>query len=207
MKPTIDNIDDLLPQTQCGLCDYDGCRPYATAIVEKNEVINRCPPGGIETLLALAQQLSRDPTPFLHDMQQKAKPASRAVIREDECIGCTKCIQACPTDAILGASKKMHTVIGDACTGCELCVAPCPVDCIDMMVVETPSSSQRQQQSKRWRQRHLQRNVRLARLKRIKKFEQSEMKQPFISNENQESRKLAVLAAVQRARTKRTSHE
>src|SRR3990167_6273591 len=128
----ITTIDAVLPQTQCGECDYAGCKPYAEAIA-KGEAINKCPPGGIEVLLKLAELTKQDAKPYLADMQKKQKSPSIAVIREEECIGCTKCIQACPVDAILGSGKLMHTVIESECTGCELCVEPCPVDCIDMI--------------------------------------------------------------------------
>lgn len=133
MSITPEQIDALLPQTQCGLCGYGGCMPYAEAIVFEQAAINLCPPGGVETLCSLGKLLQQDVTTFIPDMQAKAKPKMLAVIRESECIGCTKCIQACPVDAILGGAKQMHTVITDECTGCELCVSPCPVDCIDMI--------------------------------------------------------------------------
>jgi len=131
--PIADQICDLLPQTQCGQCGYPGCRPYAEAIAD-GERINRCPPGGETTIHALANLLDVEPLPLDEDVGEE-KPKMYALIREDECIGCTKCIQACPVDAILGAAKKMHTVIIDECTGCDLCVDPCPVDCIDMVEV------------------------------------------------------------------------
>ncbi|SDK87172.1 electron transport complex protein RnfB [Modicisalibacter muralis] len=127
--PVVERIDDLLPQTQCGQCGYPGCKPYAEAISQGDE-INKCPPGGEATIIALADLLGRDVKPLDGDTQ--AEPLV-AYIREDECIGCTKCIQACPVDAILGAAKFMHTVIIDECTGCDLCIEPCPVDCIDML--------------------------------------------------------------------------
>lgn len=126
----IQRIDALLPQTQCGKCGHPGCKPYAEGIAA-GEAINRCPPGGDETIAALSRLLD---VPVLHlDTERGEAPAQVAFIREAECIGCTKCIQACPVDAIVGASKLMHTVIVDECTGCDLCVAPCPVDCIDML--------------------------------------------------------------------------
>ncbi len=137
-KITVEEIDALLPQTQCGLCGYAGCLPYAKALLHAHAPIHLCPPGGVTGLKALGDLLEIDPTPYMPDMEKKAKPSLLAVIREDECIGCTKCIQACPVDAILGSAKTMHTVIIDECTGCELCVAPCPVDCIDM--IPAPSS-------------------------------------------------------------------
>lgn len=128
--PIVDQIDALLPQTQCGQCGHPGCRPYAESIAQ-GEAINRCPPGGDSTIEALAHLLGRDPLPL--DAEADANSEKRvAFIREAECIGCTKCIQACPVDAIVGAAKLMHTVIVDECTGCDLCVAPCPVDCIEM---------------------------------------------------------------------------
>jgi electron transport complex protein RnfB len=126
----IQRIDALLPQTQCGKCGHPGCKPYAQGIAQ-GEAINKCPPGGDETIAALAELLR---VPLLSlDSERGSAPAQVAFIREAECIGCTKCIQACPVDAIVGAAKLMHTVISDECTGCDLCVAPCPVDCIDML--------------------------------------------------------------------------
>ncbi|VVQ02408.1 Electron transport complex subunit RsxB [Pseudomonas fluorescens] len=125
----IQRIDALLPQTQCGKCGHPGCKPYAEGIAA-GEPINKCPPGGNETIGALAELLN---VPVLElDVSRGSAPAQIAYIREAECIGCTKCIQACPVDAIVGAAKLMHTVIIDECTGCDLCVAPCPVDCIEM---------------------------------------------------------------------------
>lgn len=131
----MEQVDSLLPQTQCGQCGHPGCRPYAEAIVNEGEAINHCPPGGQATINALADLLDI-PAPELdeeHGEEQETRMV--AYIREDECIGCTKCIQACPVDAILGAAKLMHTVIAAECTGCDLCVEPCPVDCIDMLPV------------------------------------------------------------------------
>ena len=125
----IQRIDALLPQTQCGKCGHPGCKPYAEGIAD-GEPINKCPPGGDETIAALAELLK---VPVLElDISRGSAPPQVAYIREAECIGCTKCIQACPIDAIVGAAKLMHTVIIDECTGCDLCVAPCPVDCIEM---------------------------------------------------------------------------
>lgn len=130
----IQRIDALLPQTQCGKCGHPGCKPYAAGIAQ-GEAINKCPPGGQETITGLAQLLK---LPVLElDTSRGEAPAQIAFIREAECIGCTKCIQACPVDAIVGAAKLMHTVIVDECTGCDLCVAPCPVDCIEMRPLST----------------------------------------------------------------------
>lgn len=127
-----DAIDALLPQTQCGQCRYPGCRPYAEAIASGEADINQCPPGGEAGIHALARLLGREPKP-LDPAHGETKPPQVARIREEACIGCVKCIAACPVDAIIGAPKAMHVVIEDLCTGCELCVAPCPVDCIDLV--------------------------------------------------------------------------
>lgn len=133
-SPLVEQIDSLLPQTQCGQCGHPGCKPYAQAIAG-GESINKCPPGGQSTIQALADLLGVPATPLDAEHGEVAEVKKVAFIREDECIGCTKCIQACPMDAILGAAKQMHTVIADECTGCDLCVEPCPVDCIDMIPV------------------------------------------------------------------------
>ncbi len=131
----VQDIDAVLPQTQCGLCGYAGCRPYAEALASGVATIDHCPPGGVKTLHALGALLQIDPNPYDAAMVQQMRPPAMAMIREAECIGCTKCIQACPVDAIVGAAKLMHTVLAHECTGCGLCVEPCPVDCIDMLDV------------------------------------------------------------------------
>jgi len=138
--PVVDKIDAILPQTQCGQCGYPGCRPYAEAIARGEADINQCPPGGQAGINALAELLGRDPKP-LDPEHGEEKPKMVAVIDENICIGCTLCIQACPVDAILGASKQMHTVIEAECTGCELCIPPCPVECIDMVPVSEEIST------------------------------------------------------------------
>lgn len=130
-------IDSLLPQTQCGYCGYAGCRPYAEAILS-GDAINKCPPGGQHTIDRLAR-LVDEPSQALDPAHGETREFAVARIREEECIGCTKCIQACPVDAILGAAKLMHTVITSECTGCDLCLDPCPVDCIDMEPIHTTS--------------------------------------------------------------------
>ncbi|CEG58941.1 RnfABCDGE type electron transport complex subunit B [Legionella fallonii] len=130
---SVKEIDALLPQTQCGECGYSGCLPYAEALAQGSASINKCPPGGVATLQSLATLLHLDATPYMQEVKEKTRSPSVAIIREAECIGCTKCIKACPVDAIIGSGKLMHAVIAHECTGCGLCVAPCPVDCIDMV--------------------------------------------------------------------------
>ena len=130
-------IDDALPQTQCTQCGYDGCAPYARAIALEHTPINQCPPGGAAGIAELAR-ITGQPVIALNPENGVEQPLRVATIIEDECIGCTKCIQACPVDAIVGAAKLMHTVLADRCTGCELCVPPCPVDCIEMPVAADP---------------------------------------------------------------------
>ena len=135
--PVVDQINAILPQTQCGQCGFAGCRPYAEAIAAGEAGINQCPPGGEAGIRALADLLGRDFVPLNEAEHGEHKGKRVAVIDEQICIGCTLCIQACPVDAILGAAKHMHTVIESECTGCELCIEPCPVDCIDMVPVHT----------------------------------------------------------------------
>lgn len=145
----VQSIDALLPQTQCGLCGHrDGCLPYAQSIAE-GEDANKCIPGGQPVANALATLLNRSKLPAeesVWPIQADGRPQRmKAMIREDECIGCTKCISACPVDAIIGSGKLMHTVLTDLCTGCELCIPPCPVDCIDLVedLQPLPNEAQR----------------------------------------------------------------
>ncbi|OEF23781.1 electron transport complex subunit RsxB [Vibrio rumoiensis] len=136
--PIVDEIDNILPQTQCGQCGYPGCRPYAEAIANGDD-ITKCPPGGQAGIEKLADLMGVDVPTGGDDVQDAVKTV--AFIHEDMCIGCTKCIQACPVDAIVGGTKALHTVIKSECTGCDLCVAPCPTDCIEMMPIEmTPDT-------------------------------------------------------------------
>ena len=132
-----DAIDALLPQTQCRLCGYTGCRPYAAAIASGQAQINQCPPGGDAVIAELALALNRSALP-LNTAHGEAKPPTVALIDEALCIGCALCIAACPVDAIVGARKRMHTVITTDCTGCELCLPPCPVDCITLAPTGAP---------------------------------------------------------------------
>lgn len=173
---TPEQIDAVLPQTQCGLCGHGGCMPYAEAMVFENAEINLCPPGGVATMKKLGEILEKDATPHIEEMQAKAKPPLLAVIREAECIGCTKCIKVCPVDAIIGAAKSMHTVIADECTGCELCIPACPVDCIDL-IETTVGPANNPQKASAARVRFNSRNQRIAKEKK-----QSEKKQVTTTN-------------------------
>ena len=134
-------IDALLPQTQCTRCGYPTCRDYAGAIASGAADINQCPPGGTETIVALASLMGRAPAQLNRENGLELAPTV-AVIDEERCIGCTKCLPPCPVDAIVGAPRRMHTVIAELCTGCELCIAPCPVDCIVMIpLLASPAHS------------------------------------------------------------------
>lgn len=162
----IQHIDSLLPQTQCGLCGHrDGCLPYAKAIAE-GEAANKCVPGGQPVADALALLLQRQHLQVeesVWPLQADGRPQRmKAIIREDECIGCTKCISACPVDAIIGSGKLMHSVLTDLCTGCELCIPPCPVDCIDLVedLNSLPNEIERTKEQNNLRRRyyaHIQR--------------------------------------------------
>jgi electron transport complex protein RnfB len=199
LKVSAEEIDALLPQTQCGLCSYQGCLPYAQAILQ-GETIDRCPPGGLRTLEKLAKLTGIDASPYYQSMREKEKPPLKAVIREHECIGCTKCIQACPVDAIIGGAKQMHTIISDHCTGCELCIPPCPVDCIDLMVLPTQNEEELQLQADLSRQRYYKRQ------QRIKKTPVLPNKVEEISpqrNQQVSDRKQAIADAVARVRLKK----
>jgi len=136
----VKEIDALLPQTQCRQCGFDGCEPYAEAIVAGQADINQCPPGDTAVIdqIAVLLGIATKPLNIRHGLP---KPKTVSVIDETRCIGCTFCIRACPVDAIVGAAKQMHTVIADECTGCELCVAPCPMDCIQMVPASVENSA------------------------------------------------------------------
>lgn len=211
----IQRIDALLPQTQCGKCGHPGCKPYAEGIAN-GEPINKCPPGGDETIAALAELLK---IPVLElDISRGSAPPQVAYIREAECIGCTKCIQACPIDAIVGAAKLMHTVIIDECTGCDLCVAPCPVDCIEMHplplgtlpVVGGLAASLEEQQARaakrdHARQRFERRNARLQREEQQKQAEREARAQRAAQVEVATTTLDPVQAALERVRAQKTA--
>jgi electron transport complex protein RnfB len=189
---TAAEIDRLLPQTQCRRCRYDSCRAYSEAVAAGQAAINRCPPGGDATIAALARLL-RTPVLPLDEACGATTPLAIARIDEAACIGCTLCIQACPTDAIVGAAKSMHTVIADRCTGCELCLPPCPVDCIAMLPASrawSPSDAERA------RRHFLARAARLAR-------GAGKREQRPVTDAAREARRAAVAAALARARSRR----
>lgn len=207
-KTLTEKIDALLPQTQCGLCGHGACMPYAQAIAEQNETINRCPPGGVSVLTKLADLLQQDPTPYLAEMQACSKPTQVAVIQEEACIGCMLCIKACPVDAIVGAAKLMHTVITDACTGCELCIPPCPMDCIDMVITDGPANdAEFYQQAEKARQRFYKRNTRLEINADIAKKQHDKAVNVSVATNKQEevlaARKTFIAEAIARAKAKK----
>ena len=142
--PLVERLDRLLPQTQCGQCGYAGCRPYADAMARGEAGIDQCPPGGDAGARALARVLGVPAKPYDRSRGEQLPPQV-AVVVEADCIGCTKCIQACPVDAIVGASKAMHVVIDPLCTGCALCVPACPVDCIVMELLPQPAVARSQE--------------------------------------------------------------
>ncbi|WP_082709787.1 electron transport complex subunit RsxB [Burkholderia sp. TSV86] len=164
-KTLADRIEDLLPQTQCTKCGYDGCRPYAEAIAAGTAGYDQCPPGGAEGVARLAKLLGKPVIP-LNPVHGVERPRPVALIDEQLCIGCTLCMQACPVDAIVGAPKQMHTIVAELCTGCDLCVPPCPVDCIAMIPVtgeRTGWDAWSQSQADDARARHDARTARLRR--------------------------------------------
>ena len=157
-----DDIDALLPQTQCTRCGYNGCRPYAEAIADGVAEINQCPPGGAAAIQALATLLHREPLP-LNPANGVEGPDLVARIDEEICIGCAKCLPPCPVDAIVGARKQMHTVLTALCTGCELCISPCPVDCIKMVPRQNLVDVTSAPQPRANRERYAAHNVRHSR--------------------------------------------
>lgn len=191
-KATKEQIDAVLPQTQCGLCNYAGCMPYAEAIANHETTLDLCLPGGTRVLRELGSLLQQDITNLLPAMEDKAKNSSVVSIREAECIGCTKCIQVCPVDAILGSSKTMHTVLTDHCTGCDLCIPACPVDCIDVIPISNEHNER--EKADKARKRYYSHEKRLA--------NKTLNKQPLINTSSIESKDY-LLAALARAKAKK----
>lgn len=206
MKPSVNDIDALLPQTQCGECGYPGCRPYAEGLAQGLAPINRCPPGGVTTVKALGNLLHVDSSPYLAEANANTRPPATALIREQECIGCTKCIQACPVDAILGSAKQMHTIISHECTGCGLCIEPCPVDCIELQEIPEPTYDPHLA-----RQRFNTRKIRLLREEQEKQKRYRENRQlvpPSTDRSlDKEAKQAYILEAMARARAKGQPHE
>lgn len=203
-----DQIDAWLPQTQCTQCGYPRCRAYAEAVAVGSAGINQCPPGGEVTLVALAELLDTSPEP-LDPRFGFHKPRARAVIDEAVCIGCRKCIDACPVDAILGARKLMHTVIDRECTGCELCLPPCPVDCIAIQPVDPASDSvpwpeYTRAEADRWRARTGYRLRRLARRKRTRHGTPHSTESAAPLPPDRERIRAEIRAAVERVKAKKT---
>ncbi|NDB70751.1 MAG: RnfABCDGE type electron transport complex subunit B [Methylocystaceae bacterium] len=197
----VKEIDALLPQTQCGECGYPGCLPYAKALAEGCAPIDRCPPGGVSTLERLGDLLKIDPTPYLASVQEKTRRPQLAVIREEECIGCTKCIQACPVDAIVGSAKMMHSVMTHECTGCGLCVEPCPVDCIEMQVIDAPRYL-----PELARDRYVAHQARILRDEHQKQQDYRQKRQLVLQNEGQQqdaaAKQAYILQALARVKSK-----
>ncbi|MDO8953428.1 MAG: RnfABCDGE type electron transport complex subunit B [Gammaproteobacteria bacterium] len=199
----IQAIDALLPQTQCTRCGFPDCLAYAKAI-STGTPHNQCPPGGTRVIAELSQLLNR-PILTLNPSNGVEAQKMLAFIREEECIGCTKCIQACPVDAIIGAAKQMHTVITDECTGCMLCVEPCPVDCIDL----TETKPDALDKADHYRQRHYARLERLEGLELVSKTKHQALKKasaPTVDN-SAEAKKAYIAEALLRAKAKRNPHE
>jgi electron transport complex protein RnfB len=202
-----DRIDAWLPQTQCTQCGYPRCRAYAEAVAAGSAGINQCPPGGEVTLAALAELLDTSPQP-LDPRFGIHMPRARAVIDEAVCIGCRKCIDVCPVDAILGARKLMHTVIADECNGCELCLPPCPVDCIVMVPVDPAGAAEpwpeyTRAETNRWRARTENRLRRLARRKRTRRGTPHSTESAAPLPPDRERIRAEIRAAVERVKTKR----
>lgn len=215
--PLADQIEDLLPQTQCTKCGYPACRPYAEAVANGEASYNQCPPGGAAGVARLAHLLGKPVIP-LNPANGAERPRPVALIDETLCIGCTLCIQACPVDAIVGAGKQMHTVVPSLCTGCDLCVAPCPVDCIAMVDVTgnlTGWNAWSQQQADEARDRHDFHAMRLRRekeendarlaAKATAKLQALEAEAAASPEElaEQARKKAVVQAAIERARLKK----
>jgi electron transport complex protein RnfB len=204
----VEEIDAWLPQTQCTQCGYPRCRAYAEAVAEGKADINQCPPGIEVTIQALATLL-HIPSKPLDPRFCAHKPRTIAVIDENVCIGCRKCLDVCPVDAILGARKRMHTVIARECTGCELCLPPCPVDCIAMLPVATapnagPWADYARAETDRWRTRNEKRLRRLAQRKQARRAPTSKVVPTTLLPSDSHKIRAEIHAAVERVRVKKS---
>jgi len=205
-------IDAVLPQTQCTKCGQTGCRPYAEAIADGRAQINQCPPGGSAGIAKLARITGHPPLP-LNPIHGTEQPLRVAMINEALCIGCTLCIQACPVDAIVGATRRMHTVLADACTGCDLCLPPCPMDCIAMIPVP-PARAWSAADADHPRRRYGQRKARLIRAraendarlaaKAVAKLDELDARND-VTQAQIDRKKAVVQAAIERAQARRAA--
>ena len=206
---TAEDVEQLLPQTQCRKCGYDGCKPYAEAIVKQQAEINQCPPGGQQTIDALAKALNKKVIPLNTELGTERNYLI-AKIDEEQCIGCVKCIRACPVDAIIGAAKQMHVIINEYCTGCELCIASCPVDCIDM--IKAPSvqtewfsgySEDKLDIRLKAKSRYENRSKRLAIKEETKRLEREKKQQEKDRQKDLEQKQSFIQQAIKRSKSRR----
>jgi electron transport complex protein RnfB len=202
VSPLVEQIDALLPQTQCTKCGYPACRPYAEAIAGGEAEINQCPPGGGAAIRGLAALLGREVRP-LNPRNGIEQPRRVALIDEARCIGCTLCIQACPVDAIVGAPKLMHTVVTELCSGCDLCLPPCPVDCIAMVPAAGADAVWDPVRADAARERFERRGARLERERRERAERMAARALKAKGDPDAEKKRATIQAAIERARSRR----
>jgi electron transport complex protein RnfB len=202
MNTVVDEIDALLPQTQCTKCGYPSCRRYAEAIAAGEADINQCPPGGEAGIRELAALLGREVKP-LNPANGVERSRRVAVIDEARCIGCTLCIQACPVDAIVGAAKLMHTVVTELCSGCDLCVPPCPVDCIEMLPATGDDAVWDSVRADAARKRFERRGARLEREREERARRLAKRALKAKGDPGAEKKRAIIQAAIERARARR----